>query len=180
VQEWITAAIGVGGALGGTGLGYRGALSINRRQQADAQRAHVREALAEYVGALYISVGELRDLPPNKEPDWLSQALDRMRGEQGAWMARRSAEYRLTGDRYRDLAGRLAMAAARLHVLPLRFELSDAVAAANDYVEKLGADRTPELIAQWPDVRARLLASGAYLNESTATDREDQAEAIKS
>jgi hypothetical protein len=88
VQEWLTAAIGVGGTLAGTGLGaglgYRGALSINSRQRADAQRARVRAALAEYIGALYVAVGEMRDLPPATEPNWLGRALDRLRGEQGA------------------------------------------------------------------------------------------------
>ena len=168
VQEWITAAIGVGGTLAGTGLGaglgYRGALSINQRQRADAQRAHVRDALAEYMGALYLAVGELRDLPPNQPPNWLSHALEQFRGEQRAWLARRTAEYRLTGDRYRELAGRLALASARLHVLPLQPELESAVSAANEYAEKLGDDRTADRIAQWPEVRARLLASAAYLN----------------
>jgi hypothetical protein len=168
VQEWITAAIGVGGTLAGTGLGaglgYRGALSINQRQRADAQRARVRDVLAEYMGALYVAVGELRDLPPNQPPKRLSHVVDQLRGEQGAWLARRTAEHRLTGDRYRELAARLAIASARLHVLSLKAELESAVSAANEYAEKLGIDRTPELIAQWPDVRASLPASAAYLN----------------
>ena len=168
VQEWITAAIGVSGTLAGTGLGaglgYRGARSINQRQRADAQRARVQDALADYVGALYIAVGELRDLPPNRPPNWLSEAIDQLRGERGAWLARRTAEYRLSGDRYRDIAGRLAIAAARLQVQVLQPELESAVSAANEYAEKLGTDRTPELVAQWPNVRATLLASAAYLN----------------
>jgi hypothetical protein len=170
VQEWLTAAIGVGGTLAGTGLGaglgYRGALSINSRQRADAQRARVRAARAEYIGALYVAVGEMRDLPPATEPNWLGRALDRLRGEQGAWLARRAAEYRLTGDRYRQVAAGVAMAAARLHVLPLRPELEAAVSASAEYAEKLGVNRTPELLEQWPEVRTMLLKSGAYLNDT--------------
>ena len=102
--------------------------------------------------------------PPNIRPNVISRAIDRARGEQRAWLATRSAEYRLLGNRHREVASSLAIAAARLHVLPLRSELEAAVSAENDYVEKLGTDRTPELIAQWSDIRTRLLESGAYLD----------------
>jgi hypothetical protein len=92
--------------------------------------------------------------------------VGKLQGEQGAWTARRRAEYRLSGDRYRQLAGQLASAAAQLHVLPMPPDLDAAVAAANQYVEKLSDQRTPELIAQWPAVRALLLAATKKLNES--------------
>jgi hypothetical protein len=58
------------------------------------------------------------------------------------------------------------MAAARLHVLPLRPELEAAVSASAEYAEKLGVNRTPELLEQWPEVRTMLLKSGAYLNDT--------------
>jgi hypothetical protein len=165
VQEWVIAAIGVGGTLGGTGLGYRGALSINKRDRQTRLRDQIRSAFAEYLGALYVSVGELRDLPPRQEPNLLDKTADAIRGEQGSFIARRRAEYKLSGDRYREVASRLAAAAARLHVLPLSPELDEAVSAASRYVERLGEQRTPELKAEWPEVRARLLGAVEYLNE---------------
>jgi hypothetical protein len=65
MQDWIPAAIGVAGTLGGTALGYRGALSISRRDRKAALRAQVRSALAVYLGAAYESVAELCDVPAN-------------------------------------------------------------------------------------------------------------------
>ena len=121
-------------------------------------------AFGDYLGALYVSIGELRDLPPSREPNLVNQAAGKLRTEQGAWVARRRAERRITGDRYRDVAARFAAAAAHLQTLPLDPELEAAVEAANDYAQKLGEDRSPELIGRWPEVRARLLAASEYLN----------------
>jgi hypothetical protein len=119
-----------------------------------------------YLGALYQSVGELRELPPNREPNALDRGVRMLQGEHGAWVARRRAEYRLSGDRYRQLAGQLASAVAQLHALPLPPDLEAAVTAANEYVEKLSEQRAPELIAQWPATRASLLAAIKRLDES--------------
>lgn len=166
MDEWITGAIGVCGTLSGTGLGYVGAVRISRRDRAAALLAQIRSAAAVYLGALYQSVGELHELPPNRDPNALDRGIRRLQGEQGAWVAQRRAEYRLSGDRYRQLAGQLASAAAQLHALPLPPDLDAAVAAANEYVEKLSEQRTPELIAQWPATRAALLAAIKRLNES--------------
>jgi hypothetical protein len=166
VDAWVTGAIGICGTLSGTGLGYVGAVRISRRDRAAALRGQIRSAAAVYLGALYQSVGELRDLPPKKTPNALDRGVSKLQGEQGACIARRRAEYRLSGDRYRQLAGQLASAAAQLHVLPLPPDLDAAVAAANEHVEKLSDRRTPELIAEWPAVRASLLAATKKLNES--------------
>lgn len=157
--------IGVGGTLGGTGLGYRGALAISRRDHEAAVRDQVRRAFAHYLGMLYVSIAELRDLPPSKAPNWLDRNVDALRGEQGAWLARRRAEYRLSGDRYRELAGRLGAATAQLQVLPLPSEVREAVDAANTYVEKLGQQRTRELKAAWSAIHARLMDAAKSLND---------------
>lgn len=165
VQEWVNAAIGVGGTLGGTLLGYAGAARVSRRDRAAALKGQIRAAAAVYLGALYESVGELRDLPPNKLPNALDRSVRKLQGKQGAWLAQRRAEYRLTGDRYRQLAGRLASAAAQLQVLPLPPDLEMAVSRANEYVEKLAEQRTRGLKAKWPEVRASVLEATNNLNE---------------
>lgn len=119
MQEWVTSLIVVGGTLAGTGLGYRGALAINRREHVFALQDRMRSALAEYLGILYASVAELRDVPPNKPPNWLDRAVDETRSEQATWLARRRAEYRLAGDRYRQIPAQLGAAIAQLQVLAL-------------------------------------------------------------
>ena len=165
MQDWIVALIGVGGTLGGTGLGYRGARAINREDRAAAWREQMRAAVADYFGLLVVSVAELRDLPPAKEPNALDQAVDKLRGEQGAWIARRRAEYRLTGDRYRQIASQLAVAAVKVRTLPLPPDVRAAVDASNDYVGRLGEDRTPELTKEWAEIHERMIKSLASLEE---------------
>ena len=164
MQELITAAIGVGGTLSGTGLGYRGALAISRRDHAAALKERMRLALADYLGELYISVSELRDMPAVTAPTWFGRKLDEVRGEHAAWLARRQAEYKLTGDRYRELAGRLGRATARLQVLPLPADLRSAVDVATSYVEELAQQRTPGLKAKWSEIHAQLMAAAKALD----------------
>jgi hypothetical protein len=121
--------------------------------------------VADYFGLLVVSVAELRDLPPRREPNALDQAVDKLRGEQGAWVARRRAEYRLTGDRYRQIASQLAVAAVKLQTLPLPPDIRAAVDARNGYVERLGEDRTPELVTEWAEIHERMVKSLASLEE---------------
>ena len=163
MQEWVTSLIVVGGTLAGTGLGYRGALAINRRDHASALRDRMSSALAEYLGILYASVAELRDLPANKPPNWLDQAINKIRGEHATWLVHRHAEYRLAGNRYRELPARLGAAIAQLQVLPLPPDVRAAVDAANNYIERLSQDRSPELKAEWSDVYARLMDAAQML-----------------
>lgn len=165
MQDWIVALIGVGGTLAGTGLGYRGARAINHDDRAAALRGQMRTAVADYFGLLVVSVAELRDLPPRKEPNALDQAVDKLRGEHRAWIARRRAEYRLTGDRYRQIASQLAVAATKLQTLPLPPEVRAAVDAGNNYVERLGENRTPELTDEWGEVHQQMVNSVASLEE---------------
>jgi hypothetical protein len=49
----------------------------------------------------------------------------------------------LTGDRYRQIASQLAVAATKLQTLPSPPDVRAAVDAGNDYVERLGENRTP-------------------------------------
>ena len=139
MQEWIISAIGVGGTLAGAGVGYTGALAISRRDRAAALWERIRAALAIYLGALYASVAELRDLPPNREPNCLDRSADALRGKQGAWLARRRSEFRLAGDRYRQLAERLAAAEAQLQVSPLRPDLRAAIQTANETAKRVAS-----------------------------------------
>lgn len=165
MQAWITAAIGVGGTIGGAAVGYRGALSISRDERVSAQRDRIRAAFAEFFSQCVVSVAELRDLPANKTPNWLDKAVNELRGEQGAWIARRRAEFRLTGDRYRQLAADLGIALVQLRALPLPSEVRATVDAARDYIERLGQDRSPEVIGEWSDIHARLTRASESLNE---------------
>lgn len=165
MQDWITAVIGVCGTVAGTAAGYRGAFAISRDERKAAMRERMRVALADYFGECVVSVAELRDLPPNKDPNWFDKLINDLRGEQANWLARRRAEYRLTGDRYRELAAGLARAAIQLRALPLPSEARAAVDAATNYVERLGQDRSPEIFAEWPEIHRRLSEAIASLNE---------------
>lgn len=165
MQDWIVPLIGVAGTLGGTGLGYRGARAINRDDRAMAMREQMRTAVADYFGRLVVSVAELRDLPPPKGPNALDQTVDKLRGEQGAWIARRRSEFRLTGDRYRQTASQLAVAAVKLQTLPLPPDVRAAVDAGTDYVERLGETRTPELLKEWSEIYDQMVKSIASLEE---------------
>ena len=164
MQEWITALIGAGGALGGAGIGYRGAVGISRRERTHARKVQMRDAFASYFGRIIVCVGELNDLPPRQEPNALDRDADAIRGEAGSWVARRRAEFRLTGDRYREIAAQAAMATAQLLVLPLPPDVRSAVDTANDYIERLGQDRTPEIKAEWSKIHARLVEAGKALH----------------
>ncbi len=124
VQDWIVPLLGVAGTLAGTGLGYRGARAINRDDRAAARREQIRAAMADYFGMLVVAVAELRDLPPRQEPARLDRALEHLQGEQGAWIARRRREFRLSGDRYRQTAAELGVAAAKLRTFALPPESS--------------------------------------------------------
>lgn len=170
MQEWITSAIGVTGALVGAGVGYGGALAISRRDRAADIQQKIRDAFGLYLGTLYASVAEGLELPPNRPPTRLDRAVERVQGQQGAWLARRRREYQLSGDRYRELAARLSAAEAQLQVLPLSPGLRGAVNAANDYVRRLGEDRSPEIKAEWSAIHSQLMRANSQLGSNMSTD----------
>lgn len=80
-----------------------------------------------------------------------------------AQVAHRHAEYRLAGNRYREVPARLGAAVAQLQVLPLPPDVRAAVDAANNCIERLSQDRSPELQAEWSNVHARLMDAAQTL-----------------
>jgi hypothetical protein len=76
----------------------------------------------------------------------------------------------LTGDRYRQIASQLAVAATKLQTLPLPPDVRAAVDAGNDYVERLGENRTPELTKEWAEIHERMVNSMASLEEPLQRD----------
>jgi hypothetical protein len=58
---------GLIGAFGGGALGLLGALKVGADQRQEALVTERRQALATYLGALYPTVGELREIPPPRE-----------------------------------------------------------------------------------------------------------------
>jgi hypothetical protein len=61
---------------------------------------------------------------------------------------------------------RLASAMAHLQVLDMPEELMSAVEEANDYVARLGEDRTSERLDEWPAIYDRLHVAKALLEAS--------------
>jgi hypothetical protein len=58
----------------------------------------------------------------------------------------------------------LAAAAAELQVRPIPDELRAAFDRANNYIERLGEQRTPELLAEWSSVHDDLMAGRRALD----------------
>lgn len=160
----IDVLIGVGGTLLGAVVGARGALAVSREDRLHAQREDVRRALAGYLGALYPSVAELRELPPARPESKLESGLKRLERDDVRWVRQRRREHLLYGDRHRELAAKLAAAAAELQVRPMPDALRAAFDRANDYVERLGEQRTPELLNEWASVYADLMQGRGVLD----------------
>jgi hypothetical protein len=138
------------------GLGYVGSVRITRRERSEAGRDAFRRAFAQYLGSLYTLVAELRELPGATESGWVSDALDRLKGESWTFVTTRRRAFAAFGSRPFELQDRFADAAAHLQVLGLPPVLEQAVTAANEYVEQLAEWRTTELKSQWPRVYAQL------------------------
>jgi hypothetical protein len=158
-----TGLVGVGGTALGAGLGYLGTRRISRVERETSLRGEKRRAYAAYLGALYPVVSELRDMPAARRLRFYERWLDQLRGEAATWTLTRRHLRRTVGDRPGALADRLAYAVAQLQVLPLPQEVSEAVAAANNYIERLAEDRSSEVIGQWPELHKRLLAAADSL-----------------
>jgi hypothetical protein len=58
---------------------------------------------------------------------------------------------------------RLLAAIAILQVIDLPKEVKAVVDEAVEYVERLGENRSPELVAQWPAIHKRLLGAADAL-----------------
>ncbi len=159
--------IGVGGTLLGAIVGVRGALAISRDERRHGQQEDVRRALATYLGAIYPVVNELRELPAVQPVSPLIRWLGRLERSDVAWVRQRRREYRLYGYRHREGGDRLAAAVAELQVRPMPEALQAAVDRANNYIERLGEQRTPELREEWSSVHADLMRGREALDSWT-------------
>lgn len=160
------ALAGLIGALGGATIGLVGALKINADQRDAAARAEKQRAFAAYLGALYPAVAELREMPPNKEPDLLERAVDRISSEQATWVRTRRGIAEM-GAPFLGRIDRLSAATALVQVLDMPKQLMSAFDEANDYVQRLGEDRTPKRLAEWSAIYSRLHAANELLRADT-------------
>jgi hypothetical protein len=159
------AAAGLVGAFGGATIGFVGTLAVNAAQRREARRDEKRRAFAGYLGALYPVITELREMPANKEPDGLAKMLDRLSGEQAAWVRTRKGLIAMSPHAFGRM-DRLSAAFARVQLLDLSTEVMEVVETANDYAVELGEERSTELIARWPMIHKDLLDAGAQLNQA--------------
>jgi hypothetical protein len=168
----LVAAVGtVGGTALGAAIGLKGARAISREERAEEARAETMRAFTTYVSALIPIVSELREVPPVPKPSPLAEMLDQFRGEAATYIATRRREQELFGGRNREQGARLAAADIDLRLRPLPASVRDAIDTANDYVERLAADRSDELIAEWPEIHKRLMAAGAELRGAPTSAR---------
>jgi hypothetical protein len=157
------AAAGLIGAFGGAAIGFGGAVKVGADQRRETLRMERNQALAAYLGALYPAVGELREMPANKGADPLSKAIDRVSGEQATWARTRKGLVAISPHLFGRI-DRLSLALARLQLLEMPGPVMEAVEAANDYVAELGEERSAELLARWPTIRAELLSAAELLD----------------
>jgi hypothetical protein len=151
------------GAFGGAAIGFLGAIKVAADQRLETRQAERRRALAIYVGALTPVVSELREMPPNKEPDRFSKAIDQISGEQATWIRNRKGLVEISPHMF-GRQDRLSSAVAQVQLLDMPAEVMTAVEAANDYVVELGEERTEDLIARWPSIHADLLDASRLLD----------------
>jgi hypothetical protein len=164
----VTAVGTAGGTALGAVLGLRGARAISREERAEAVHAETVRAFTGYVSALIPIVSELREVPPVPKASPIAEIVDQLRGEAATYIAARWREQELFGGRNREQGARLAAADIDLRLRPLPAGVRAAIDAANDYVERLSADRSEELIAEWPEIHQRLMAAGAELRGEEA------------
>jgi hypothetical protein len=151
------------GAFGGSGIGFLGALKINADQRREAERTEKRRAFALYLGALYPAVAELREMPPNKAPDLVEQAVDRLSSEQASWLRTRRSLTAASPHLFGRM-DRLHAAVAQVQTLKMPPEVMGAFEKANNYVERLGEERTDQRLKEWPEIHGQLLSAGELLS----------------
>jgi hypothetical protein len=160
----ITVAGTIGGGVAGAAIGLKGARSLARDERAASERQEVARAYRAYVAAAVKSVSELRQLPPVPEPDPITDAVgavvNAFRSEADAKMATKARIYRLYGDRHVVLADQLVTAGVELALREIPPSARAAVEATDDYVIRLSDERSDELIAQWKEIHAALMAAG--------------------
>jgi hypothetical protein len=153
------------GAFGGAGVGFIGSAKISADQRREARRVEKVQAFSSYLGALYPAVAELRELPADSG-SWrtlASDAIDRLQGEAATYMRNRKILASL-GNQHIWRMDRLSAAVARVQVLDMPPELIGVFNEANDYVARLGEERTDDVKAEWPDLYKRLHAAASLLD----------------
>ena len=103
-------------------------------------------------------------MPPNRDPDVLSRAIDRVSGEQASWARTRKGMVEMSPHMFGRM-DRLAAAMAVVQTLEMPAAVMEVVEAANDYAAELGEERTKELVAAWPEIREDLLEAARLLDE---------------
>jgi hypothetical protein len=155
-----------GGALGGW-IGLHGARSLSADEREAAARAETLRSFRLYFGCVATTVARHREVPFVPEPTQLSKAVERVTewvtDVRHRYIAVQRRAREAFGDSYRDLSGRLAETLIDLQLRELPATVRAATDASSTYVQRLGEQRSPELVAQWPDVHAQLTAAGEEL-----------------
>lgn len=146
------------GAFGGAGIGFLGAIKVAADQRGETRLTERRHALATYLGALTPVVAELKEMPPNREPDLVSKAIEQISGEQATWVRTRKGLVAMSPHMFGRM-DRLSLAMAHLQLLDMPDPVMKAVEAANDYAAELGEERSKGLIERWPSIHADLIAA---------------------
>jgi|SRR6478752_5333871 len=156
------ATAGLVGAFGGALIGLAGALLVDQVQSRRALRTERQRAFAAFMGALYPAVAELRDMPPNRSGGLFERFDSLLSTPQAEWARSRQAIAKISPLLFGRI-DRLLAALALLQVMDFPEEVMAEIDKAVEYVERLGENRTPERVEEWPVIRERLLDAGDRL-----------------
>jgi hypothetical protein len=178
VSGWLEIFVSViGGGVCGTG----GSAWIGSRERRKERKAEMRRSYAAYLGAYYPAFAAIREVPEVPPPglrhaavDWLRAGLEAdgappwvagglKRIDAAEWIRTQERLQRVNGGRLRDASERVVAAGAFLQVLPLPDDARAAVERANEYLIRLGSDRSPEALAEYPDIYDALRAAGKQM-----------------
>jgi hypothetical protein len=158
----VPAAAALLGAFGGSLIGLVGAVAIDRAQRGRSVTAERQRAFAGFLGSLYPVVAELRDMPPNRAGGLFDRIDSLLSTRQSSWARTRRGLAAVSPQLFPRIDRLLAMVAT-LQVIDLPKEVRCAVDEASEYVERLGEERSPDLVAAWPDIHERLQNAAALL-----------------
>lgn len=153
-STWIVVA----GTLGGTALGFGGSVLVSSLERRRDRAEALRRAYADYLGAVLIAVGDLRQLPSVQPPSLVARASNALQGEAAAWVRTRQGMQRTFGDRVHSLSDRVLLATATLTTFRIPDDMQEVMRDANDYLSRLGQQRSDDLLAEWIPLRDRLYA----------------------
>jgi hypothetical protein len=170
-----------GSVIGGGVCGTGGSAWIGSRERKKERKAETRRSYAAYLGAFYQAVSIIREVPeippagPNSKaeewlraklaepssPSWATSAVKHI--DAAAWVRTQERLQRVTGGRLHDTSAQVVTAGAFLQVLPLPDDARAAVERANEYLIRLGSDRSPERLADYAGIYAGLRAAGKQM-----------------